>query len=215
MKRIEEILGEAEVDFESVPSVSGINEFVLSSPLADAEDVPEPLLSKVRKKKVWNRSDRVLRPRANAKSANAVPSWEGDLGPVEERMLRLMSAYAVAAKSNKLTVTKALKSEESEGWIKAIRDEIFALIGKTLVAESIDRSKPYHLIHATMQLKKKMKDHVTVIPCSTRLLSLIVWKLVLWIQSLLISIRIIQKTLFRSISCFRRMSLKSVTWILM
>ena len=163
MKRIEEVLGDAEVDFEAVPSFSGADQFILSAPLAEGEEVPEPLLSKVRKKRVWERSDRVLRPRVNAKSAGtSAAAWEGAIGPVEERMIRLMSAYAVAAKSNKLTVTKALKSDESEGWIKAIRDEIFALIGTTLVAEIIDRNKPFHLIHATMQLKKKMKDHETV-----------------------------------------------------
>jgi histone deacetylase 1/2 len=70
----------------------------------------------------------------------------------------------MAASTSKLTVRAALNSPDRAQWEKAIRDEIFSLLNTTesLLPEEIDTSKPYHLIHATMQLKKKMKDAQTL-----------------------------------------------------
>ena len=51
-----------------------------------------------------------------------------------------------------------------EGWVDAMESEIDTITDKSgcLQEEDIDESKPYDLIHTTMQLKVKMKDAETI-----------------------------------------------------
>ena len=145
-KAISTAFPDIEYDF-SVPADVEHTNTTLQLPLTtnDAPIVPP------RTKKVIEKSDRVLR----SMTAHHVTSHS----------VASICAFQLAApKMNKLTVTSALRSPQSSEWKQAIQSEISSLIEKTqtLVPETIDRSKPYLLIHTTMQLKVKMLDANTI-----------------------------------------------------
>lgn len=160
---LKDVAGDLAFDFEQ-PSVSDGNgdEFKLVARLAETEEIPQELSPVNKRTAAIPKSDRVLRS-VSAKSAAAVGSGGRetvDDGAEDDDMFKRLCVNAMAAATSKLTVSGALRSEDRAHWIKAIRDEIFALLYVThsLVPEDIDYSKPHHLIHATIQLKKKMKD---------------------------------------------------------
>ena len=74
------------------------------------------------------------------------------------------------AYSAKVTVTSALKSQESEHWIKAIKKEIELMFSSTtLVPEPLPTNSPYHIINSTAQLKRKLHQDGTISTYKARL----------------------------------------------
>ena len=117
--------------------------------LTDAEDTPQRI------RRTWDHLPPPLSTRARNKIRAALAAY---LRHPDNSAL-MESFKVMAAKTGGPKVAEALRSQEREGWIDVIVDEIISLLYTTqsLVEEEIDKSLPYLLIHGTMQLKKKMK----------------------------------------------------------
>jgi Reverse transcriptase (RNA-dependent DNA polymerase) len=170
--------GDIELDFESQIGVSGEERFTLRSPLADPDEIPTEISPAERKRRMIEPSDRILRPRVLAKRVGIGDSTsEGArldcnddvVDSYEEDFINHLVVKALAASMTKLTVTQVMKSAEADDWVIAIKKEIDALLGTTLVPEEIDKSQPFQSIHGTMQLKRKMQDATTLDKLKARL----------------------------------------------
>jgi histone deacetylase 1/2 len=139
------------------------------APLADLDEITPALYSEARKKSVIQNSDRMIL-RSKNKLAASIFLAEIGASTIESEsdedkaFYNMLVVRALAANAGRLTVRKALNSDEKTQWVEAIRAEIFSLITETetFVPEVIDTSKDYLLINTTMQLKKKMKDANTL-----------------------------------------------------
>jgi hypothetical protein len=158
---LRDVVGDLAFDFEQPSDADGEGgEHRLVARLAETEEVPREL-APTDSRATTSKSDRVLRS-ASAKSVTAVGTAGREVADdsAADDLFKRLCINAMAAVTSKLTVNGALRSDDCDYWIKAIRDEIFSLLYTThsLVPEEIDYSRPHHLIHATVQLKKKMKD---------------------------------------------------------
>ena len=148
--RIGELLRENERDITKVLHQANdeATQVPLTATLIEPEEVPQALTTEARSRtrKTWTHlpAPRVTRSKSSR---------------VEESRILAMAARTLGPK-----VHEALRSPEREDWVDAMGDEIDTVTKKTgcLIAEDIDTSQPYELVHATMQLKKKMIDAVTV-----------------------------------------------------
>ena len=143
----------------------------LTAPLAEPEEVPEPVqIDPVKKRRrTWDH----LPPRRTTRASSR---REAEDPPIEcrEAIIRAFTAAvkAFAARASGPDVRKALESILRDQWIIAMADEIIDNMinsTRTLVPEEIDRSKAYKLIHTTMQLKIKMKTDTIVDKLKARL----------------------------------------------
>jgi len=83
---------------------------------------------------------------------------------ITRSMSRRSAIAANIATTSRLTVRQALQSPERDQWIAALKSEVHSLLHetKTLVPEIIDPNLDHNLIHSTMNLKRKMKDVITI-----------------------------------------------------
>ena len=157
--KIGELLRENERDITKVLDTANdeVTEPPLTASLIEPEEVPLPLTTEARNR---TRRSRVIRSELPA------PRVTRSRTRHDEASILAMAARALGPK-----VHEALRTPEREGWVDAMDDEIDTVVNKTgcLVAEDIDPSLPYELVHATMQLKKKMKDAMTVDKFKARL----------------------------------------------
>ena len=177
-REFNDVVGDLEFDFAQPPISDGPMEFRLNAKLAEEEEVPERLQPEQRRKAVIEKSDRALRSSSTASSVFSATSVRGIFDRdkaasniPEDSFFEYLAVQAMAASASKLSVHDAVKSEDSEHWVKAIRAEVFSMLEKTesLAEEEINYSKPFYHIHSTMQLKKKMKDVVTLDKFKARL----------------------------------------------
>ncbi len=79
-------------------------------------------------------------------------------------MTRMGNIKALVVKSTRLKVKDVLKTQHSAKWIEAINIEVNSLINnfKCLIPEEIDYEKDYDCIHATIDLKVKYLDEITI-----------------------------------------------------
>ena len=84
---------------------------------------------------------------------------------------KLVFAIKVAAANTSgPAVHEALRYPMREGWVDAMDSEIDTITDNSgCLQEEIDESKPYDLIHTTMQLQVKMKDAETIEKLKVRL----------------------------------------------
>ncbi len=169
--RIEECL----VNFDKPPEEpvnDSVNLQPMTTTLMEPEEVPQQLLTDVRKKvaKRWGNlpAPRITRSRAQKIAANLC------LIDDDEYLDTLVSTTVKAflARAGGPKVYQALDSSMRDQWITAMYEEIVETMlntTRTLVPEDIDESKPYHLIHTTMQLKIKMKTDTIVDKLKARL----------------------------------------------
>ena len=175
--RVGEILLANERNFTSElqPDPANDVETPLTAALVEPEDVPPPLTAKHRQRtrRTWDH----LPPRRITRSSDStsahpainrnVPTEDGT-DPTKPREEGITDGHkhiwAMAARATGPQVHEALKSPLRSGWVDAMDGEINTVIEKfeCLVEEEIDYSQPFDLLHATMQLKKKMKDAHTV-----------------------------------------------------
>ena len=131
----------------------------LIAPLTEPEEIPQELAdeedTQQRLRRKWDHLPPPLSTRARNKIRAALAAY---LRHPDNSAL-MESFKVMAAKTGGPKVAEALRSQEREGWIDVIVDEIISLLHTTqsLVEEVIDESLPYLLVHGTMQLKKKMK----------------------------------------------------------
>jgi hypothetical protein len=173
MSDLQDVAGNLSVDFSEARLEDPTAPIRLVASLTQEEEVVPALNPDARAKAVLQATDRRLRSMAKSaadaalkvfKAAVHEPASSGSVIDGDDAFYNMLAIQAMAATTNKLVVRKAIQSEDKDHWIQAIRAEIFALIYETLTLEkqNIDKSKPFLLINATMQLKKKMKDANTL-----------------------------------------------------
>jgi hypothetical protein len=81
-----------------------------------------------------------------------------DLDSTIDKILEhtVVSAFAAKTSKSKLSVTQAVSGEEADDWKLAIISEVTDAASDSCAREN-RHPRDYHLIHATTQLKKKMK----------------------------------------------------------
>ena len=161
--RIGELLHENERDITKIlePDTSNDADPPLTATLLEQDEVPPELAPQHRRRhrKTWDH----LPPRRATRADDQVsahPAICKDPGSTNT----LTQIWAMTARATGPQVHEALRSPLRAGWVNAIDSEIDTVIEKfeCLLDEEIDTSQPYDLVHATMQLKMKMKDAETV-----------------------------------------------------
>ncbi len=162
--RVGEILLENERDITKIlhPLPANDADHPLTATLVEPEEVPADLTPQARRrnKRTWDH----LPPRRATRATeiiNAHPAiCSESTGYADENTI----VWAMAARAAGLQVHEALRSPLREGWIGAMESEVQTVTTNTgcLIEEDIDTSQPYDLVHATMQLRQKMKDAETV-----------------------------------------------------
>ena len=163
--RIVRRLDEIQFDFDK-PLEQDANDsetIPMNAPLVEPDEVPIELQtdSNKRRRKDWGFLPEPRVTRSKAKDQN--PSVEDMIDDAVRAFSAAVKAFA--AKASGPEVKEALDSGIRDQWIMAMADEIIENMIKstrTLVPEDIDFSKPYHLIHTTMQLKIKMKTDTII-----------------------------------------------------
>jgi hypothetical protein len=121
---LRDVAGDLEVDFERSVFDEEDGSFRLRAPLADIEEVPPALDPRARRRAAIEKSDRVLRSHVTANAASVRSDGEQS-APVGSEFWdgrKFLTMSAMAANASKLTVTKALNSEDKSEWETAIRD---------------------------------------------------------------------------------------------
>ena len=139
-------------------------------PLMEPEEAPEELRSSEpkRKKRTWDNlpSPSMTRSRTKAQ-AGVIHIFRVEIDDGETKAIKTF-----AARVSGPDVQEALASSIRDLWIMEMHREIVESMitsTRTLKPEKIDKSKPYHLIHTTMQLKVKMKTDTIVDKLKARL----------------------------------------------
>ena len=161
--KVGEILRENERDITKVLELETANDadLPLTATLLEPEELPDELTPAARRRtrKTWDHlpprratraDDRIsAHPAIHRDSSSASPTTQ---------------IWVMAARATGPQVHEALKSPLRTGWIIAMEGELDTVMEKfqCLIEEEIDTSQPYDLLHATMQLKMKMKDAETV-----------------------------------------------------
>lgn len=143
--RVGEILHDNEINIEKLLTLQDDEQPPIAIPLMEPTELP-PDLSPQRRQRRWDHlpAPRVTRSKQSAASAMAVK--------------------VLAARASGPSITEALRAPDREEWVEAMSGEIETITNQfgCLIPEEIDTSQPYDLVHATMQLRKKMKDAVTI-----------------------------------------------------
>ena len=171
--RIQDRFLEAMYDFDQ-PPVDILNDNdhqdIPPTSLIEPEEVPPPLLAqrRTRKPRSWDHLPNPIltRSQAGLHIASCQVTYDN------ETCAYLVSIKAFAARSSGPNVSQALESYLRDQWIDEMHREIIdsmLIETKTLREEDIDDSKPYRLIHTTMQLKIKMKTETIVDKLKARL----------------------------------------------
>ena len=172
--RIGELLIENQRDITAMLQQLDANEKAhlppLTAPLLEPDEVPPELAPQARsthQQRDWTHLPPPLVTRSRKLARTALS--EETRRPAEQHAVEAMRV--MAAKTHGPVVSEALHSSLREGWVKAIGAEIDNVTEQTgsLIEEEIDPSMPYELIHATMQLRQKMKDAQTVDKLKARL----------------------------------------------
>ena len=175
--RVGELLlaNERNITLELQPDPANDVEIPLTAALVEPEEVPQPLTAKQRQRsrRAWDH----LPQRRATRSSNRIsanPAIRREVLREDSTGLNklredssttdLIRIWAMAARATGPQVHEALRTPLRSGWVDAMDGEIDTVIEKfkCLVEEEIDYSQPFDLLHATMQLKKKMKDAFTV-----------------------------------------------------
>ena len=160
--RIGELLYENEKDITKLlePVVANDADPPLTATLLEPDEVPPELSPQQRRRN--RRSWDHLPPRRTTRASDQLSAHPAICK--DSSSTKIKQVWAMAARATGPQVHEALKSPLRAGWVNAMDTEIDTVIEKfkCLLEEEIDTSQPYDLVHATMQLKIKMKDAVTV-----------------------------------------------------
>ena len=119
------------------------------------KDLPPSLVKKLVSKHVKKYNKQQKRPylRKKAETTDRV---------LRERSQRKLSA--LVASLSQISVNEAVNSAEGAEWISAIKAEVESLLyrTKTLIPETPETGADHDVIYATMVLKKKMIDAITI-----------------------------------------------------
>ena len=135
----------------------------LTAALVEPEEVPPPLTAqnRQRSRRNWDH----LPPRRTTRASERISANPAiRLDVLREDSTDTRQIWAMAARATGPRVPEALRSPLRSGWVDAMDSEITTVIEKfnCLEEEEIDYSEPYDLLHATMNLRKKMKDAETI-----------------------------------------------------
>ena len=171
--RIHQRLDEVQWDFSS-PLDHDVNELsqqeATTTTLAEPEEIPAILRDKnrTRRRRNWNH----LPTPINTRSRGNLHVMSCRITYSDNVHVYTVSIKAYIARSGGPTVREALESSLRDQWINEMRREIIdSMLNTTgtLRPEVIDKSKPYHFIHTTMQLKIKMITETIVDKLKARL----------------------------------------------
>lgn len=139
-------------------------------PLMEPEEVPAALQAPnpVRKRRTWDH----LPPPSRTRLQAGLHIASCEIVPTDQVNVYTVSIKAYAARASGPQVKEALESFIRDQWIDEMHREIIDSMlntTQTLREEDIDESKPYYLIHTTMQLKVKMKTETIIDKLKARL----------------------------------------------
>ena len=166
--RVEECL----CDFDKAPEedVNDSSPEPMNTPLIEPEETPPELQpeARTRQRRRWDDLPPARVTRSHTRAANLCSLSDDELTEV----FCATAVKVFLARAGGPKVHEALESGIREQWIDAMFDEIvdgMMNTSRTLEPEDIDKSKPYKLIHTTMQLKVKMKTDTIVDKLKARL----------------------------------------------
>ena len=171
--RIADRLEEIKWDFSRTPSEEtneSTGDLPMTVPLMESEEAPSQLRHNEnrRQRRTWDELPPPPTTRSRARTEqSAIHVFRVEIDDGETKAVKVF-----AAKSAGPTVQQALESAIRDQWVMEMHREIVESMittTRTLVEEDIDTSKPYLLIHTTMQLKVKMKTDTVVDKLKARL----------------------------------------------
>ena len=168
-QRIEECMHDFDKPLEEDDNDSDENP--MTTPLLETEETPPELQPEARRRN-QRRWDNLPPPRITRSQARVGANL---CSLSDDELVDMFCATAVKvflARAGGPTVQEALESGIRDQWIETMFDEIVEGMfntSRTLEPEDIDQSKPYKLIHTTMQLKVKMKTDTIVDKLKARL----------------------------------------------
>lgn len=161
--RITSILEQGMIDISSIIDMESNDatlEQPLIAPMIEPEDIP-PELSATPVQHRRNRMRRNHLPhRPTTRSQTKIHAMLAQTIRFEVEDAVTEAIKVMSARAGGPSVDEALKSPIRDMWVEAMYKEVIDNMFNTteaLFPEDIDESKPYHLIHGTMQLKIKMK----------------------------------------------------------